>query len=212
MKHFIYGLGAFILAAIIVITVVTINNKMTREKEMETSLTSAVEQTVDTLMKTKIYDINTREQFVADVLQNLLVTYESSSEIKIDIMSADVEKGLLGIRVTEYYQTPIKKSSSITCDKIVIFDAAQVPIYIVTYTDENGMTAGKYEIEENTQLPCLAKDTKWWLYNSEDKNELNQYSKSEIEDMLVTKDNAQTLTEPESDNVIHFYIDKDTIN
>ncbi len=210
MKNIIYGLGAATLAIILIMTIVTVNNQMTRRKEMQSSLSNAVEQSVDTLMRTKAYNINSREEFVADVLQNLLITYESKAEIKVDIMSADVEKGLLGIRVTEYYQNPNKKSNSITCDKIVIFDTASTILYKIIYTDENGMLESEYEIKEGDNLHCPAKNVFWYLYNSTDNKNLKQYSKSEIEAITITGDNYKDLKEPDG-NTIHFYANKDLI-
>ena len=140
MKHIIYGFGGTLLAIILIITTVTISGKMTRKKEITTSLTSALDQSIQTLKQTKKYTIQNKEEFVSDVLQNLLVTIENNSDIKIEIMSADEEKGLLGIKVTEYYKNPNNSIGSTSCSKIVLFDNEEDSGYSVKYTDENGNT------------------------------------------------------------------------
>ena len=60
MKHIIYGFGGTLLAIILIITTVTISGKMTRKKEITTSLTSALDQSIQTLKQTKKYTIQNK--------------------------------------------------------------------------------------------------------------------------------------------------------
>ena len=71
MKHIMYGLGGCITAILIVMVIVTINGQMTRQKEVTTSLTSAVDQTVENLISNRTYTIEGKDEFVSDLMENL---------------------------------------------------------------------------------------------------------------------------------------------
>lgn len=208
MKHIIYGFGGTLLAIILIITTVTISGKMTRKKEITTSLTPALDQSIQTLKQTKKYTIQNKEEFVSDVLQNLLVTIENNSDIKIEIMSADEEKGLLGIKVTEYYKNPNNSIGSTSCSKIVLFDNEEDSGYSVKYTDENGNLKIEYKVEANDTIPCPDNDN-WYLLTEEDgKYHIQVFNASQISKLqannkyLEPKNNICNFS---GSNCIHFY-------
>ena len=109
----------FIISSLILLTVY---NQNTRQNELEDNLSTAVEQALENLKIKKSYSIDNTDEFVADFLENLLVGIESDSEIKVEILSVDIEKGLLDVNVTETYKQPNGSKKSISCRKTIILE------------------------------------------------------------------------------------------
>lgn len=209
MKHLIYGLGGTALVIVVIMIIITVNGKMTRSKELTSTLSSAVDQSVENVMQDKSYTINNKDEFIADVIQNLLNTYENDSEIEIQVMAADDEKGLLALRVIEHYVNPNGKEGSNTYDKTVIFDSIDYQKeYTVRYYDENDILLAEYKVIQSQNIPTPGIQTDWYLqkYNP-DYDETNSFSDIYIYmPMTITEINNLTATEniPTINSVITF--------
>lgn len=122
MKTAIISCVLVLLLIITSLILFTIYGQNTRKNEVEDSLSIAVEQSLETLKIKKTYNINNTEEFVADFLQNLLISIESDSEVEVNILSVDVEKGLLDVEVIETFSQPNGSTKSVSCRKTVILE------------------------------------------------------------------------------------------
>ena len=184
MKHIMYGLGGCITAILIVMVIVTINGQMTRQKEVTTSLTTAVDQTVENLKSNRTYTNPEKDEFVSDIMENLLYTIENNSDIEVQIMSADYDKGLIGIRVIEHYKNPNQKKGTVHYDKIVLLDTIDYSKqYIIQYREKNNIIISEYTISIGQKIPVIKNYTNKWKLKTGD----NTYSNKEYTNNEISK-------------------------
>jgi len=122
MKNVIIGMVLIFLIIISMSIILTVDGRSIRSNEVEKSLTSAIDNSVENLMAKKIYSINNNNELITDLIESLLVQIESTSTIKINILDIDTSKGLLSIEVIEQYTHPNGKTGTVSCVKTVIFE------------------------------------------------------------------------------------------
>lgn len=120
---------AAVLIAILILTGATIyaiEGKTTRQNELDANLSSAMERSMEILMIDPTYTIDREndEELIADFIQNFLVRITSNSEIKIEVLGVDAEKGLLSVRATETFPSLLGKSSVSATRTIIVDDYA----------------------------------------------------------------------------------------
>lgn len=153
MKLMTHGFVSAIIAFAFLMAVATIMGHMTRTKESSTSLSAMLSQAVDSVMREKNYSINidTQDKFVTDVLMLLLNSYSNNSELNIDVVAADYQKGLLCIRLTETYEDPNGGTSITVADKTVIFEQDEVIAnYKIVYI-HNGQIFSSLNVDKGKQ-------------------------------------------------------------
>lgn len=139
MKHAIWGFFMVLVALIIILIIMTVTGRMQRNTEVNSTISEAVEQSVNAVMNNKAYTIDDKDEFVADVLQNLLNTYENDADITIKIATADKEKGLLGIKVIETFEKPNHGITEDSYEKIVLLETDEgESTYNITFVTEDG--------------------------------------------------------------------------
>lgn len=114
-----------VLAFLIIISsliLLTIYEQNTRQNELEDSLSVAIEQSLENLKTKQNYSIANTDEFIADFVQNLIVAIESDSDIKIEILNVDFEKGLLDVNVVETFVQPNGSKNTVSCRKTVILE------------------------------------------------------------------------------------------
>jgi hypothetical protein len=115
--------SVFLLAVILIMLILmAITSDGARASESENALASAVEQTLAQVIK-KGYPIRNYEELISDFHQRLLLQINSNSDIKIEVMNADMNRGILDIKITETYQTVKGKEKNISCRKTVVVEA-----------------------------------------------------------------------------------------
>lgn len=110
--------------------IVRMDNRSIRENGLEHNVAIALEQTMENLKVDKKYDIHTEagiDEWVADFIQSLLVSMDNNSEIKVNVLKADPEKGLLDVECVERYSGVNRSVKEISCRKTIIFDEWENP-------------------------------------------------------------------------------------
>ena len=166
MKLVTYGFVATIITFAFLMGVTTIMGHMTRTKESSTSLSSMLSQAVDSVMREKNYAINidTQDKFVTDVLVSLVNSYSNNSEINIDVITADYEKGLLCLRLTEIYDDPNGGKSVVVADKTVVFEqdeALRAYQIIYIYNDQVFTSFSVDKGKQTTIIECPDVNKTW---------------------------------------------------
>ena len=103
MKNAIVMMISAILGVLTLMAVMTMNGRTNRSMELQSSLPAAVESTMENMAVSKKYTINDRNEFLADMVETLTVSLDVASDIKVDVLGCDMEKGLLSVRVTAEY-------------------------------------------------------------------------------------------------------------
>ena len=122
MKHVIYGMALLALTVMVIAGVMIVSGKDVRENEMEKALNTAVEQSLEQLKKYGGYEIGDERELIADFQQALLVHISSDADIKVKILTADTQKGVLDVEVTGTYQTVNAREKQAVCRKTVILE------------------------------------------------------------------------------------------
>lgn len=115
------------------------NSGMMRKKEVNSTLNFVVDNALDNAMNKKTYTIDDSDELVADVVQQMLYTYENDAEITIEIAEADENSGLLSLNVTENYTNPDGTQSSNSYEKSVMLDTeSSKETYSLIYYNNDG--------------------------------------------------------------------------
>ena len=122
MKHTIYGISLMMITVMVIVIVMGISGKNVRKNEMETTLNTAVEQSLEQLKIKGGYGIETYQELVADFNQGLLLQMESDADIRVEVLTADAQKGVLNVKITERYHNILGKTEEIACQKAVILE------------------------------------------------------------------------------------------
>lgn len=189
MKNLIYGLGGTGLLIIAIIIIVTINGRMTRNKEMTSALSNAMDQAVDATLQNDIYTVNEKELFVAAFVQNLMNTIENNSDVEVRIMKADEEKGLLSLKVIEHYINPNGKTGKVSYAKTLLLNESSAYDYIVMYLQAGTTIKTEYVNNEENLIPP---DTvnEWNLEKSD--GSLVRYTKEDVENLKASNEICST--------------------
>lgn len=122
MRNAVLIILGVIVGAFTLMSVMTIGGRRERSMELEDNLPSVVEETVEAMFTEKNYSISDRNEFIADLIENLAYVLDSESEITVEITGIDVDKGLLSVRVRVEYEHPNGDLCRIVCERTVILD------------------------------------------------------------------------------------------
>lgn len=124
MKNIVTIIIVIMLGCVFLVSMMTIEGRSNREQELAENLPLCVEESVNTLLAEKQYDINNRNEFLADLIGNLSVLLDSKNDITVEVEDVDTSKGILAIRVTAEYTHPNGKLGKVSTERTVVFDKA----------------------------------------------------------------------------------------
>lgn len=184
MKHAIFGTVLFGITILSIFIITTLSGRMTREAEINSTLTLALNQAIDNVMLEKKYTIQDNEEFVSDVIETLTYSYHSESEIEIKVAGIDYNKGLLSLEVIEHYTNPNGKSGMCKLTKTVLFEEGIESVYFKIVYKVNDKIVSEFKVlnGDKCEIPN-AKDTtitEWYLNGEKITND-------EIKELVVTE-------------------------
>lgn len=153
MKHTIYGAALAVAAVLIIAAALAVSGRDVRENEMDKALNTAVEESLGQLKAEGGYGFNDYHELIADFNQALLLHVSSDSDIKIDILTADLERGVLDVEIELSYQTVNGKKGKSSCRKTVILEeySDRMGYHTVTFISE-GQVHAKYSLYEGSVI------------------------------------------------------------
>lgn len=179
-KIFKFLIG-ILMAFTLLILIFTTANIGNRQQEVQSTLATAIEETVETMMQSNLYSINDQDEFVADFIESLSQHIESNAGIEVRVMAADEEKGLLSIKVIEHYKHLNGNDGQVSCDKTVIFNQTpeqEEPLHTVTFY----LSGEVYKIYQITDgEPIILPNKKGITWKDDAGNTITQ-------DYMVTQD------------------------
>lgn len=206
MKNAIIAMIMFIVMILTVVSINTVNTRTTRKNEIDDNISAAMEHSMKTLYEDKANGITmTKEELKDDFTKDFLSSVESDAEYKIEFKAADVEKGLLSVRITATYRQ-VFWDAHIVRDKTLVFDDYVNPntvFYKITFkapkydaTDYSVMDVrAEYSINKNghiQELPDITfadvnKSIKGWKI-TEGPVSNKVYTETEIKELRVQQD------------------------
>ena len=128
MKNVFLGFGITICSIISIVIVMTLCGTNMRQNELNRAVDSAVQDTVENQFDNKTYSVSSNDEFIADFIEALLVQINSDCSVKVNVLDADYQKGLLSVEVIEKYKHPIGTDGQVSVKRTVIMEQYMVPI------------------------------------------------------------------------------------
>lgn len=125
MKNVAVIIVTILLGAVFLVSVMAVDGRSNREEELAAELPSCVEESVNTLLAARQYDINNRNEFVADLAENLSVLLDSDGDITVEVEQADEARGALSVRVTAGYTHPNGKRGQVSTQRTVLLNKVE---------------------------------------------------------------------------------------
>lgn len=100
----------------------TIYRRMDRVMELESNLSSVVEETLEDMVLESAYSNEDMDSLVGMFAKSLLSSMDTPSDVTIDVLQCDMEKGILSVRVILSYLHPNQDKGVIICEKHVIIN------------------------------------------------------------------------------------------
>lgn len=127
MKAGIIGFVSIILLVLVGIGIFTVTGRDSRESELEKSLSSAIDQTMNVTYVNANYEVKTEDEMSADFIGNFLSQFSSDAEVEVKIMNIDFINGCMDIEASETFKHLTGKEGKVKVRKTVIFDQFQDP-------------------------------------------------------------------------------------
>lgn len=167
MKNVVKMIVNISLGVILLLILASVVGRMNRSMEIESNLSSVVEETVENMTVTLKYDVKNSREVCADFVENLIERLDGKViDMKVEVKKVDLEKGLLAVEVTEKFQHPNGRMGTISDNRVVILNQLEVPerkecvvkFYLSKKDMEEGINCYKcyhlYE-EDKIQVPIV---------------------------------------------------------
>lgn len=148
MKNVVTMIVNISLGALLLLILASIAGRMNRSMEIESNLSSVVEETVENMSVTLKYGVENSKEVCADFTENFIERLDGKvTDMKVEVKKVDLEKGLLAVKVTEKFQHPNGKTGTISDSRVVILNQLEVPeqkeLEVKFYLSKEDMAAGK---------------------------------------------------------------------
>ena len=122
MKNIILIFTYIAIGALTLGILVSALGRESRNVELQSNLSNAVEESLANAMEEKNYTVTDQNEFLADVAENIAEMLDTNSTVDVKVMKSDLNKGLLSIRVTQSFGYVNGRTGTVSCDRTVLFD------------------------------------------------------------------------------------------
>ena len=173
MKNVVMGAMMSIIIALITIIILTTDDRIVRINEDNTALANALDESIS-IIDTDKYSISDTSQLIADITQGLLMQIESDSDITINVMDADRDKGIVTIEAVQDFIKPTGKSGQVAATRTIILEEKQPEdtydednkIYNIHFLTPEGDTYMNMGVKNQEKLIIPeAPERNYWMYN-----------------------------------------------
>lgn len=124
MKNIVMIIISAIIGAVTLAIIFSVSGRMNRSMELQGSLSSVVEETLENMKisENQRYQIKDYEEFLSDLVGNLAGVTDTDLEITVKVLKAEIEKGLLSVRVCGKFLYPNGMEGILSYDRIVLLN------------------------------------------------------------------------------------------
>lgn len=121
MKNMLVAFYAAIIALVIILIGFTTHGRSVRQVELDNALKSSMEEAMTMLLYEEGRP-QTENEWKASFLQSLAIQINSASDLTVNILKADMEKGLLSVEATLTWKHPIGTDGSVSSSMTVFLE------------------------------------------------------------------------------------------
>lgn len=121
MRNMLIAFIAALISIVIVLTGFTIHGRSIRQIELDNALKSSMEEAMASLMYEEGRP-ESEEEWKATLVQSLAIQINSASDLQVEIIEADMERGLLSVEATLIWRHPIGTQGSVSSLMTVIME------------------------------------------------------------------------------------------
>lgn len=121
MRNMLIAFIAAMIGIVIILTGFTIHGRSIRQVELDNALKSSLEDAMFVLTYEEGVP-ETEEEWKAYFLQSLAVQINSASDLTVEFLEADMEKGILSVEATLNWTHPIGTPGQVSCSMTVIME------------------------------------------------------------------------------------------
>lgn len=173
MKNVVLGIMMSILMSMVILIILTQDDRMIRINEDNTALSNALDESIS-VIDTRKYSISDTSQLISDITQGLLMQIESDADITVNVMDADRDKGIVTIEAVEDYKKPSGVSGQAAATRTIILEEkrpddtydADNHIYSINFLTSDGNTYMQLGVKNQKQLVIPEPpDGTYWVWN-----------------------------------------------
>ena len=124
MKNILIAFYAALIALVIILIGFTIHGRSVRQVELDNALKFSMENAMGELLYEEGKP-QSEEEWKKDFLHSLAVQINSTSDLKVVFLQADMEKGLLSVEATLTWYHPIGTKGSVSSFMTVILEESE---------------------------------------------------------------------------------------
>ena len=125
MKNAVLMLIGGVLLFLTLLMISVIGRRMNYSMELQSNLSSVMEEQINQMMTDENYSIDNTEVFLADFIQRIAVTLDGNYDLTVDILQLDMEKGIMAVRLKADFLYMGQKRGTAVCERVVIFNQLQ---------------------------------------------------------------------------------------
>lgn len=138
MKNALMGFLMILLLFLSGIFMFIVNGKENRKNELDESLATAIEQSLQTMAVLESYtmDRENSEHLIADSIQSAMYPLTSNADIEVRVLSLDAGKGFLDVEAVEHYKNIVGIGGTVKSRKAAVLEDYSIPeesYYMVTF-------------------------------------------------------------------------------
>lgn len=205
MKEFLTTSTIIIVFVLSILIIFTVNNYETRKNEMEETLAVVLDQAMESLkFEEKEYTEENYRELVSDLLQQILFQMNSDGDVKINILTVDLEHGLIDVEVVQTYKwagrdREVSERRTVILEEFrssdsvedILPDADETDKHVTVTFDADGVTSTLSVVYgEPIQKPADPEKTDWtfkgWYVKDDPAREV--LDDSDWEDLCPSED------------------------
>lgn len=121
MKKAIFCVLTILVILIFSMSYITIHGRQVRQNELNVALENSMEKAVSLLLENDGKP-ETEEEWIEMFCLDLSMQIASASDLTVNILDADFEKGLLQVEAILSYRNPIGTTSTVSSERMVLVE------------------------------------------------------------------------------------------
>lgn len=144
MKNIAIGIFSTLTLLLTILIIFSVDGRVQRKIELENALNNAMTVALEGIMESKEYAPASNEELIADFEQAFFIQINSMSDINLDYLDVDYEKGLLSVEAVSHFTYLTGAEGSVAVQKSMILDLYEDELSKTTFDVTYMVQGNKY--------------------------------------------------------------------